>query len=66
MAIMDRVQVLVQRDQEIRKIRMELEAKTGELNQELQGVLKELGLNEHFTVMDLLQKALEYSPIAKP
>lgn len=63
MTLKDRIAELKEKDLEIRKMKMELDAKTGEFNHLMQGACRELGLNETFGLVDVMDKALNHSEI---
>lgn len=66
MSLKSRIESLENKDAELRKARMVVAQLDGEFNAEMQGVLKELGLPEQFSILQLIKTVKGHSEIIKP
>lgn len=51
---------------ELRKLEMELKMKTEVIDAKLKAIIRDIGLPENFSMVDLIDKSMSYSPIVLP
>ena len=63
MTIKERIEAAKVKQAELRKLTLELKMKDEALAVELQTLFRDIGLGDNFSPVDIMDKAINYSPI---
>lgn len=66
MTLNQRLEAVAEKEAQFKKLKAELTHLEGELNSEMQGVFRLLGLPDQFSPLSLVRAALNHSEIVKP